>query len=108
MTRPNGSKQLNEDVTSSTESSNDDRVYDGTISNLPPAMIRGEGDGNKVLLHSCCAPCSGAMIEEMRERGLQITVYFYNPNIHPVRLYLNVISRRKSICIVIAHGFVQS
>ena len=38
----------------------------------------------KVLLHSCCAPCSGAMIEEMVEkRDADVTVFFYNPNIHP-------------------------
>ena len=38
----------------------------------------------KVLLHSCCAPCSGAMIEEMHDTaGLDVTIYFYNPNIHP-------------------------
>ena len=36
-----------------------------------------------MLLHSCCAPCSGAMIEEMARLGLHITVFFYNPNIHP-------------------------
>lgn len=67
-------------------------VYHGSqedmkLSSLPPAMIRGEKNGNKVLLHSCCAPCSGAMIEEMRERGLDITIYFYNPNIHPRKEY---------------------
>jgi hypothetical protein len=51
----------------------------------------GEGrrapDGRKVLLHSCCAPCSGAMIAEMREAGFDVTIFFYNPNIHPRREY---------------------
>jgi hypothetical protein len=38
----------------------------------------------RVLLHSCCAPCSGAMIEEMVETlDADVTVFFYNPNIHP-------------------------
>ena len=38
----------------------------------------------KVLLHSCCAPCSGAMIEEMVEKqDADVTIFFYNPNIHP-------------------------
>jgi len=40
-----------------------------------------------VLLHSCCAPCSGAMIMEMSSLGLDITVFFYNPNIHPKKEY---------------------
>ena len=42
---------------------------------------------SNVLLHSCCAPCSGAMIEEMMESGCQVSVFFYNPNIHPKREY---------------------
>lgn len=47
----------------------------------------GPFPGDRVLLHSCCAPCSGAMIEEMVEDGLDVTVFFYNPNIHPKREY---------------------
>src|ERR1700733_6532453 len=38
---------------------------------------------DKVLLHSCCAPCSGEVIEAMQASGLDLTIYFYNPNIHP-------------------------
>ena len=41
----------------------------------------------KVLLHSCCAPCSGEVIEKMVQSGLEITVFFYNPNIHPKKEY---------------------
>eukprot|EP00501_MAST-03F_sp_TOSAG23-6_P001755 GSMAST32.ASY1.ANO1.1832.1 assembled CDS len=41
----------------------------------------------RVLLHSCCAPCSGAMFEEMLEKGLDVTIFFYNPNIHPRKEY---------------------
>ncbi len=41
----------------------------------------------KVLLHSCCAPCSGEVIEAMQASGLDLTVYFYNPNIHPREEY---------------------
>ena len=44
--------------------------------------------GSKILLHSCCAPCSGAMVEEMwHEMELEVTIMFYNPNIHPKREY---------------------
>eukprot|EP00854_Cymbomonas_tetramitiformis_P021603 gene21603-25986_t len=43
--------------------------------------------GTKVLLHSCCAPCSGAMIEQMVEEGQEVTILFYNPNIHPREEY---------------------
>lgn len=41
----------------------------------------------KVLLHSCCAPCSGEVMEAMQANGLDITIYFYNPNIHPREEY---------------------
>jgi len=41
----------------------------------------------KVLLHSCCAPCSGSVMEAMILSGIQFTIFFYNPNIHPRREY---------------------
>ncbi len=41
----------------------------------------------KILLHSCCAPCSGPVIERMHEAGLELTIFFYNPNIHPLKEY---------------------
>lgn len=41
----------------------------------------------KVLLHSCCAPCSGDVIQRMVESGLEVTIFFYNPNIHPKKEY---------------------
>ena len=46
-----------------------------------------QNGARKVLLHSCCAPCSGAMIEAMIDRGLEVTIFFYNPNIHPKKEY---------------------
>jgi epoxyqueuosine reductase len=51
-----------------------------------PILTAPEGHG-KVLLHSCCAPCSGEVIEAVRASGLDLTVYFYNPNIHPREEY---------------------
>jgi len=35
----------------------------------------------KLLLHACCAPCSAAIIEYLLQRGIQPTLFFYNPNI---------------------------
>ncbi|AYA40801.1 epoxyqueuosine reductase QueH [Xenorhabdus nematophila] len=42
---------------------------------------------NKVLLHSCCAPCSGEVMEAMLASGIDFTIFFYNPNIHPLKEY---------------------
>lgn len=40
-----------------------------------------------VLLHSCCAPCSGEVMERMADAGIRFTIFFYNPNIHPAKEY---------------------
>lgn len=42
----------------------------------------------KVLLHSCCAPCSAAILEWMKQNGYVPTILFYNPNIYPEAEYL--------------------
>lgn len=41
----------------------------------------------KVLLHCCCAPCSCSIIESMTQSGVELTLYFYNPNIYPREEY---------------------
>jgi predicted adenine nucleotide alpha hydrolase (AANH) superfamily ATPase len=41
----------------------------------------------KVLMHSCCAPCAGELMELLVENGIELTIYFYNPNIHPKKEY---------------------
>lgn len=41
----------------------------------------------RVLLHSCCAPCSGAVIECMLANGIVPTVFFSNSNIVPADEY---------------------
>jgi epoxyqueuosine reductase len=42
---------------------------------------------DKLLLHSCCAPCSGEVMEALIFSGIDFTIYFYNPNIHPLKEY---------------------
>ena len=41
----------------------------------------------KILLHSCCAPCSTAVIERLSEE-FDITILYYNPNIYPEEEYV--------------------
>jgi predicted adenine nucleotide alpha hydrolase (AANH) superfamily ATPase len=45
------------------------------------------GGADRLLLHSCCAPCSGEVMEALLVSGIDYTIFFYNPNIHPVREY---------------------
>lgn len=37
----------------------------------------------RLLLHVCCAPCCGAVLECFKYHHLTPTLFFYNPNIHP-------------------------
>ena len=41
----------------------------------------------KTLLHACCAPCSIECVETLRNEGIEPTLYWYNPNIHPFTEY---------------------
>ena len=41
--------------------------------------------GTKLLLHSCCAPCSGAVMEKLLENNIDYAIFFYNPNIHTLK-----------------------
>ena len=40
-----------------------------------------------VLLHTCCAPCSSAIIEAMLANGITPVIYYCNPNIYPQQEY---------------------
>lgn len=40
-----------------------------------------------VLLHTCCAPCSSAIIEAMMKNGITPVIYYCNPNIYPQEEY---------------------
>src|SRR3989344_253605 len=42
---------------------------------------------DRLLLHSCCAPCSGEVMEALLASGIHYTIFFYNPNIHPQQEY---------------------
>ncbi|MBO4910776.1 MAG: epoxyqueuosine reductase QueH [Lachnospiraceae bacterium] len=44
-------------------------------------------NAGRVLLHSCCAPCSSTCIERLCDR-CDVTVYYYNPNIGEEAEYL--------------------
>ena len=50
-------------------------------------IFKVPGDEQKVLLHSCCAPCAGSLMEKMHSSGIELTIFFYNPNIHPKKEY---------------------
>ena len=47
-----------------------------------------------LLLHACCAPCSSYTIEYL-SKYFEITIYYYNPNIHPKTEYSRRINELK-------------
>ncbi len=38
-------------------------------------------------MHTCCAPCSVYCIDSLRSEGIEPTVFWFNPNIHPYMEY---------------------
>lgn len=48
----------------------------------------------KLLLHTCCAPCSVYCIKSLRKEGIEPVVYWFNPNIHP---YIEYKTRRDTL-----------
>lgn len=62
------------------EKKNYQKILDGVIEALP------SDSGRKLLLQSCCGPCSSYVIEYL-SRYFDITLLYYNPNIRPEAEY---------------------
>lgn len=52
----------------------------------------------KILLHACCAICSGYPISLLKDMGYSVVVYFYNPNIFPKQEYDKRLEAQKTLC----------
>lgn len=52
------------------------------------SQIEFPSENKRVLLHTCCAPCSSAIIEYLMANGIEPVIYYCNPNIHPYEEYL--------------------
>ena len=50
-------------------------------------VLEVPGGAGKVLLHTCCAPCSSAIIECLMQHDVRPTIYYCNPNIYPLEEY---------------------
>ncbi|BDU99985.1 hypothetical protein TDMWS_00710 [Thermodesulfomicrobium sp. WS] len=42
----------------------------------------------RLLLHACCGPCALYPLRVLLERGVQVHLLFFNPNIHPLQEYV--------------------
>ena len=60
--------------------------------------MRANNEENKrLLLHTCCAPCSPYVIERL-QMEFDVTAFFYNPNIHPIDEYQFRLEEMKQLC----------
>ena len=59
-------------------------------------IARLGGRRPSLLLHSCCGPCSSAVLERLRNH-FRVTVLYYNPNIEPEEEYLHRRAEQKRL-----------
>ena len=58
--------------------------------------LQEDGRVPKLLLHSCCAPCSSYVLEYLSD-FFEITVFYYNPNIFPENEYTKRILEQQTL-----------
>lgn len=56
----------------------------------------------KLLIHSCCAPCSSYVLEYLTQY-FDITVFYYNPNISPEQEYRHRVEEQKRLISEMCH-----
>lgn len=62
---------------------------------------------NKLLLHTCCVVCSAYVLKKLG-REYDLTVFYYNPNIHPEEEYLRRLKESKKYCEKQGIEFIES
>ena len=61
----------------------------------------------KLLVLSCCAPCSCGALKHLVEKGVDVTVLFYNPNIFPQQEYEKRLEEQERLCKHVGVKFVD-
>ena len=74
---------------------------------LRSKLVTPKGE-DKLLLHSCCAPCAGEIMEAVAASEIKTTVYFYNPNIHPIEEYELRKEENKRYCEALEFNFIDA
>ena len=70
--------------------------YDTLLENTIKENIE-KGVKPKLLLHSCCAPCSSYCIEKLKS-GFDITIFYYNPNIDTKEEFEQRLLEQEHLC----------
>ena len=63
---------------------------------MESVIDRFGGERKRLLLHACCGPCSSYVLEYL-SRYFDITILFYNPNIHPQAEYEKRLAEQKKL-----------
>lgn len=62
-------------------------------------------------MHNCCAPCATGCLEHWRQPGLEVTAFWYNPNIHPFTEHQRRLETLQHYCaqtglpLIVAEGY---
>ena len=72
-----------------------------------PKLETPNGESS-LLLHSCCAPCAGEIMEAVAASDIDTTVYFYTPNIHPIEEYELRKEENKRYCEALGFKFIDA
>ena len=51
----------------------------------------------KLLLHACCGPCACYPTKVLSEQGVDFTLLYYNPNIHPYKEFKHRLSALREL-----------
>jgi len=56
---------------------------------MKPHLDISTPDGSRrIVLHTCCAPCSSAIVECLLDNGITPVIFYFNPNIYPLEEYV--------------------
>ena len=77
------------------------------VNNYSRPKLETPNGQNRLLLHSCCAPCAGEIMEAVAASDMETTVFFYNPNIHPIEEYEIRKRENKRFCDQLGFEFVD-
>ena len=58
-----------------------------SLENYERPVLSTPNKKNRLLLHTCCAPCAGEIMLALVHSGIDTVLFFYNPNIHPQAEY---------------------
>jgi len=66
---------------------------------------------SSILLHVCCGPCATYVVKSLLDKGLRVTAFWYNPNVHPFREHqlrleaMQTLSQKTNLPLIVAEGY---